>query len=64
MSYKLLKPYTQQERNDFIVKYNRKLGLEIKETSVALYALLPNEIMVNGEPTVDPDYEAKEEAKE
>ena len=63
MSYKLLKPYTQEEKNDFIVKYNRKLGLEIKETSIALYALLPNEIMVNGEPTADPDYEAKEAQK-
>ena len=64
MSYKLLKPYTQDEKNDFIVNYNRNQGLEIKETSVALYALLPNEIMVNGKPTIDPEYEAKEEAKE
>ncbi len=64
MSYKLLKPYTQQEKNDFIIEYNRNQGLEIKETSVALYALLPNEIMVNGVPSVDPDYEAKQAQKE
>jgi len=63
MSYKLLKPYTQQEKNDFIVKYERNQGLKTEETSIALYALLPNEIMVNGEPTVDPDYEAKEAQK-
>lgn len=63
MSYKLLKPYTQQEKNDFIVKYERNQGLKTEETSIALYALLPNEIMVNNEPTVDPDYEAKEAQK-
>lgn len=63
MSYKLLKPYTQQEKNDFIVKYERNQGLKTEETSIALYALLPNEIMVNNEPQVDPDYEAKEAQK-
>lgn len=63
MSYKLLKPYTQQEKNDFIVEHNHNKSLKIEETSIALYALLPNEIMVNGEPTADPDYEAKEAQK-
>lgn len=63
MSYKLLKPYTQEEKNNFIVEYNHNQGLKIEETSIALYALLPNEIMVNNEPTVDTDYEAKEAQK-
>lgn len=63
MSYKLLKPYTQEEKNDFIVEYSHNQSLKIEETSIALYALLPNEIMVNGEPQVDPDYEAKEAQK-
>lgn len=35
----LLKPYTEQERIDFIVQYNHKLGYEIKETDTALEAL-------------------------
>lgn len=35
----LLKPYTEQERIDFIVQYNHKLGYEIRETDTALQAL-------------------------
>ena len=34
----LNKPYTNNERTDFIVEYNHKLGYEIKETDTALEA--------------------------
>lgn len=64
MSYKLQKPYTEKQRLDFIVEYNHNQGLKIEETSKALYALEPNEIMVDGEPIIDPDYEAKFEQAE
>lgn len=50
MSYKLKKPFSQQERVDFICKYgqdcNSEFGycMQIKETENALYALEQNEI--------------------
>ena len=34
----LNKPYTDNERTDFIVEYNHKLGYEIRETETALEA--------------------------
>ena len=64
MAYTLPKPYTDKERIDFIVTYNHMQGLLIEETDEALYALLPNEIMVDGHPEVDPDYEEKQRQKE
>ena len=57
MSYCLKKPYTDTQRADFIVEYNRKNGLKIEETDKNLFALEPNEIIVDGEPVIDPDYE-------
>ena len=60
MSYKLNKPYTEQQKINFIVQYNHNQGLIIEETNKALYALEVNEIMVDGEPTIDPEYEAKQ----
>lgn len=63
MSYKLEQPYTEEERANFIVEYNHNQGLLIEETDEALYALEPNEIMVDGEPTVNPNFE-EEKAKE
>ena len=60
MSYKLTKPYTDKQRIDFIVEYIYNKGLVIEETSTALYALEANEIMVDGKPQVDPEYEAKQ----
>lgn len=59
MSYELTKPYTDKQRMDFIAKYNHQQGLKIEETATAIYALEKNEIMVDGKPIVDPDYEAK-----
>ena len=64
MSYILEKPYTEKEKQDFIVEYNHNQSLKIEETEIALYALEVNEIMVDGVPQVDPEYEAKQEAKE
>ena len=64
MAYTLPKPYTDKERMDFIVTYNHMQGLLIEETDEAMYALLPNEIMVDGHPEVDPDYEEKQRQKE
>lgn len=60
MSYKLNKPYTDKQRVDFVVQYNHNQNLTIEETDKALYALEANEIMVEGEPQVDPDYEEKQ----
>lgn len=59
MAYKLEKPCTQEQRIEFIVNYNHQMGLNIEETEEALYALLPNEIMVEGEAVVDEAYEQK-----
>ncbi|MCM1338964.1 MAG: hypothetical protein NC191_04775 [Muribaculaceae bacterium] len=39
MSYKLEKPYKENDRLDFIVKYNHEQGLHVHETESALYAL-------------------------
>lgn len=64
MSYKLEYPYTDEERANFIVEYNHNQGLLIEETDKALYALEPNEIMVDGEPTINHNYEAEQELKE
>lgn len=61
MSYKLDKPFTQQQKNEFLDKYNRNENmLRIEETETALYALEVNEIMVDGVPVIDPEYEAKQ----
>lgn len=60
MSYELRKPYTEKERTNFIINYNHNQGLKIEETLEVLYALEVNEIMVDGKPQVDPDYEAKQ----
>lgn len=59
MSYKLDKPYTDTQYADFVVEHNHNNGRLIEETETALYALEANEIMVDGEPQIDPDYEAK-----
>ena len=64
MSYKLEKPYQEKQRTDFIVKYNHNMGLKIEETPEALYALEANEIMQDGIPVINPDYEAEQAQKE
>ena len=64
MSYKLEQPYTEEERANFIVEHNHNQGLLIEETDGAIYALEPNEIMVDGEPTINPNYEEEQAQKE
>lgn len=76
MAYKLEYPYTEQDRLDFIVQFNHQQGLNIETIDNYIeqedkfvnyptyYALEANEIMVNNEPVVDPEYEAKQAQKE
>lgn len=64
MSYKLEKPYTNEQKIKFIVDYNHKLGFKIEETETALFALDENEIMFEGSPIVDEEYSIKKEAQE
>lgn len=52
----LQKPYTDKERNDFIVEYNHNQGYTIEETEDALLAIQPD-------PHV-PTYEEIEKARE
>lgn len=62
--YKLDKPYTSEQKTDFIVLYNHQMNMPIEETETALYALEDNELLVNDEVIVDPDYEEKQRIKE
>ena len=57
MSYELKQPYTEEERIEFIVKYNHNQNLLIEETDEAIYALEVNEIMVDNKPVVDINYD-------
>ena len=64
MSYKLEKPYTETEYADFVVLHSHTNGRLIEETDTAIYALEPNEIMQEGLPVVNPDYEQEQAEKE
>ena len=57
MSYKLKKPYTEEQYADFVVEHNHNNGRKIEETITALFALERNEIMKDGEPIINPNYE-------
>ena len=57
MSHQLKKPYTDTQKANFIIKYNRKNGLKIVETETNLFALETNEMLIDGEPAINPDYE-------
>ena len=64
MGYKLEQLYTNKERADFIVEYNHKMGLQIEETSSAIYALEPWEyIDEQGEIAQDKESWEKEQAQ-
>lgn len=65
MSYKLLKPYTQNQRTNFIIKYNRNQGLRTEETEKALYALEAWELL-EGDEVIDNTeaYEQEQAQKE
>lgn len=65
MSYKLNKPYTDEEYANFVVEHNHNNGLLIEETETTVYALEPNEIMGDaGVPVINPNYEAEQAQKE
>ena len=59
MSYKLKKPYTDEEYADFVTEYNHGQLLLIEETVEAIYALEVDEIMQNGKPIKNPNYETE-----
>lgn len=58
MSYKLEKPYTDEDYANFVVEYNHNKGLDIEETESAVYALEANEILVDGEPAHNPNWQS------
>jgi len=57
MSYKLEKPYTDEDYANFIVEYNHNKGLRIEETLTTVFALENDEIIQDGNPIKNPDYE-------
>ena len=58
LMYKLDKPYTDEEKLNFIVTHNYDNGRRIEETETCLYALEDNEIMQDGVPIVNPDWDS------
>ena len=64
MGYKLAKPYTQEQRNNFLSKYHRQMGLKTQETSKYLFALETNEIIVDGEIAINENYEQEKSEEE
>lgn len=70
MAYKLSKPCTNEERENFIAEYNqnchqnRNYILEIYETDNTLFALEPNEIFLNGEVVINPKYDIQTRIQE
>lgn len=67
--YKLDKPYTEQEKTNFIFRYNQNCFREgfncrIEETETSLYALEDNEIIVDGQVIVNPNYEQEQLIKQ
>ena len=61
MAYYLEKPFTNQERADFISLHNHQNGLRIVQTETQFIALEENEIFENGEVKVDEEYYKKKE---
>lgn len=60
MSYKLKKPFSESQRIEFIVKYNHKNGLRIEQgLDGSLFALEEDEIMQNGVPAKNQNYETE-----
>lgn len=56
--YELKKPITDVQKSDFIIYYERELGLKIIETDMYLFALEANEIMGTKKIRVTvPDYD-------
>lgn len=64
MSYKLKKPYDEIQYADFVVEHNHKNERLIEETQDAVYALEADEMMQNGLPVKNPNYETEKAQKE
>lgn len=64
MSYKLEKPCTDEQYANFVVEYNHNKGLRIEETLTTIFALEDNEIIKEGMPIINPDYEEITKEKE
>lgn len=62
MAYELLKPYTEEERINFIVEYNHNQGLRIEETDTFLCALQEWEYVKDGEIVDNTEEWRKEQA--
>lgn len=62
MSFKLDKPYTDRQYADFVVMYNHERGLDIKESTTAVYALEANEQWNEQTqlPEINPNYDAEQ----
>lgn len=64
MSYKLIAPYTDDEKADFIVSFNHQRNLRIEETKIGLFALEEDEIIEDDKPVKNPNYEKEKRLKE
>lgn len=65
MSYKLEKPYTEEEYASFVVELNHNNGRTIEETETAVYALEVDEMLDDsGVPGKNPNYEEEQAERE
>lgn len=66
MAYKLEIPYSEEDKLNFIVTYNHKQSLKLEMLdNGTLFALKPNEILINGKVSINPKYEQEQtEARE
>lgn len=65
MSYKLEKPYTDEEYANFVVEHNHNNGRMIKKTETRVYALEVDEMLDdNGNVVLNPNYEAEQAERE
>lgn len=66
MAYKLEIPYSEEDKLNFIVTYNHQQSLKLEMLDDGtLFALKPNEILVDGKVSINPNYEQEQaEARE
>ena len=58
MAYKLEIPYSEEDKLNFIVTYNHQQSLKLEMLDDGtLFALKPNEILVDGKVSINPKYE-------
>lgn len=65
MAEKLIPPYTEDQYREFVYNYNFLQGkrIEICDSNDIVFALEDDEIIVDGEAVIDPDYEEKQKQK-